>query len=106
MRLFSPRLKNEKNPPQENFLYSKKWNFLTLILKESFSYISGNVNPQKIPYISGNGTFLYSRKRKPQKKSYISESNFPSSKSVLYFRRNFQSPKSQNLLYFSQKSYE
>ena len=31
-------------------------------LKESFSYISGNENPEKVPYISGNGTFLYFRK--------------------------------------------
>ena len=33
--------------------------------KESFSYISGNRNPGKILYISGNGTFLYFWKRKP-----------------------------------------
>ena len=33
--------------------------------KESFSYISGNGHPEKIPYISGNGTFSYFRKRKP-----------------------------------------
>ena len=30
--------------------------------KESFSYISRNRNPEKILYISGNGTFLYFRK--------------------------------------------
>ena len=36
-----------------------------ILSKESFSYISGNGNPEKIPYISGNGTFLYLRKRKP-----------------------------------------
>ena len=30
--------------------------------KESFSYISGNGNPEKILYISGNRTFLYFRK--------------------------------------------
>ena len=33
--------------------------------KESFSYISGNGNPEKIIYISGNGSFLYLRKHKP-----------------------------------------
>ena len=32
--------------------------------KESFSYISEEGNPEKIPYISGNGTFLYSGKQK------------------------------------------
>ena len=32
-------------------------------------------------YISGNGTFLYFRKQKLYKTSYISVSNFPSSKS-------------------------
>ena len=36
---------------------------------------------KKIPYVSERGTFLY-------------------------FRRNFQSPKIQHLLYFSKKSYE
>ena len=33
-----------------------------ILLKESFSYISGNADPEKIPFISGNGTFLYFRK--------------------------------------------
>ena len=54
------------------FLYFAKWNFLALIvgnflyfLKESFSHISGNRNPEKISYILGNGTFLYFWKRKP-----------------------------------------
>ena len=32
--------------------------------KESFSYILGNENPEKIPYILGSGTFLYLRKWK------------------------------------------
>ena len=80
------------------------------------SYILRNRIPETIPYISGN--------RNPKKTFYISGSNFPSSKSktsqlwksflyfrkrnflapslknVLCFRRNFQSPKNQNLLYF------
>ena len=30
--------------------------------KKVFSYISGKGNPEKIPYISGNGTFSYFRK--------------------------------------------
>ena len=49
--------------------------------KESFSYISRNRNPKKIPYISGNGTFLYFRKLHIfQETSYILDSNFLSSK--------------------------
>ena len=34
MELSSLGSKNKKNPPRENFLYSGKWNFLTLILKK------------------------------------------------------------------------
>ena len=77
---------------EKNSLYFRKWNFLALILKnsyifskESFSYISGNEakyfsaqareikkihpeknfytsgngNPERTPYIFGNGAFLY-----------------------------------------------
>ena len=40
--------------------------------KESFSYISGNKNPEKFLYISGN--------KRPEKILDISRSNFPSSK--------------------------
>ena len=56
---------------------------------EKISYTSGNGSPEKISYIltreifsyiSGNRTFLYFRKRKPLKTSYISGSNFPCSK--------------------------
>ena len=36
--------------------------FLIFSLKKSFSYISGNGNSEKIPYVSGNETFLYFRK--------------------------------------------
>ena len=57
-------LKNKKNRPPKNFLYSFK---------------------RKV--------FLYFRKWKPRKSS-------------LYFRENFQSPKYQNLLFFSKKCYE
>ena len=56
-------------------------------------YISGNGNTEKILYISGNGTFLYFTKGKPRKNS-------------LYVRRNVQSPKTQNVTYFSKRSYE
>ena len=38
---------------------------------EKISCISGNINPEKIPNISGSGTFLYFRKRKTLKKLFI-----------------------------------
>ena len=73
--LFKSKLEKSKK-----FLYFfyilEKWNFLAVTLrnllsyvfsKESFSYTSGNGNPEKTSYISGNRTF------KPQdwKLSYI-----------------------------------
>ena len=42
----------ERKTPPKTYIFSK----------ESCSYISGNRNPEKILYISGNGTFLYLRK--------------------------------------------
>ena len=36
-----------------------------IFLKERFSYISGNRDPENISYISRNGIFLYFRERKP-----------------------------------------
>ena len=39
--------------------------FFYIFSKESFSYILGNENLEKIPCISRSGTFLYFRKRKP-----------------------------------------
>ena len=75
MELLSTRSKSNKIPSKKSsyiFLYFKKWNFLALVLKnyyifskESFSDILGNENPEKIPYISGHGTLLCFRKRKP-----------------------------------------
>ena len=55
----------EKNPSGKNFLYfrrRKSRKISCVFSKESFSYIPGNGNPDKISYISGNGTFLYFRK--------------------------------------------
>ena len=57
-------------------IFQKK-TFLIFQEMELF-YILGNEYPEKLPYISGNRTSLY-------------------------FRRNFQSPKSQNFLDFSKK---
>ena len=47
-----------KNPPRDNFLYSNIKKFLH-VLKRKLFLIAGNGNPEKILYISGNGTFLY-----------------------------------------------
>ena len=44
--------------------------------KESFSYISGNRNPEKIIYISGNGTFLVSGNGNPKKLLIFPETEF------------------------------
>ena len=45
--------------------YLKIKKFLKFFSKEVFSYISGNGNPSKIPYIFGNRTFSYFKKQKP-----------------------------------------
>ena len=47
------------------FPYIQEIEISNIFFKKSFSYVSGNGNPEKIPYISGNGTFLYFKKRKP-----------------------------------------
>ena len=60
--LFSPSLKNKKNPPQENFLYSNIKNFL-YFLKRYLFLLFRKWEPEDIVYISGNGTFLYFRER-------------------------------------------
>ena len=54
------------SPPQEKIFYTSrngspdKISYISS--KESFSYISEKENPERIFYISGNGTFLYCRK--------------------------------------------
>ena len=63
MKLLSPSSKNKKIHPEKiSYIFSK----------ESFSYTLGNGIPEKIPYISENGTFLYF--------FYISGNNFPNLK--------------------------
>ena len=57
---------NSLVPRLKNSLYFRKWNFLALIFSQKndflifremeLCYISGNGNPQKIPYILGKGT--------------------------------------------------
>ena len=44
---------------------SKNKTISDIFSKESFSYVSGNEDPEKIPYILGNGTFFYFSRRKP-----------------------------------------
>ena len=72
--------------------------FLMIFSKERFSYILGNGHLEKIPYISGNGTFYISANGNPEKILYISVS-----RTFLYFRRNFQSPKNK-IFYISPKN--
>ena len=51
--------------------------FFYIFSKESFSYISGKGNPEKVPYISGNETFLYFTTPKPRQNSlYFNKQNF------------------------------
>ena len=52
--------KIKKIHPGKYSLYLEKWNFIALILNNS--YISGNGNPKKNLYISEEGAFLYFRK--------------------------------------------
>ena len=59
--------------------------------KESFSYISENGNPQKNFYISGNGTFLYFRKRTP-KKLILQEVTFSMLEKFLIFQEELPKP--------------
>ena len=61
------------------------------------SYIAGNENTEKSPYISRNGTFYISKNGSP---------DISGNGTFLYFRRNFQGPKNRNFLYLSKKSYE
>ena len=69
MELFSPNSQKTKK------FTLGKWNFLALILRnisyfhtqKNFSYILGNGKAEPNIYISGNGIFLYFRKRKTKK---------------------------------------
>ena len=55
-------------------------NFLIFSQKKPFLIFQETETPEKVPYISENGTFLYLRKWR--KTSYISGRNFPSSKNL------------------------
>ena len=77
----------------KKFLIMSQKKVFPIFREMELFYISGNKNTEKILYISGNRTFLYFTKRKPRKNS-------------LYVRRNVQSPKTQNVTYFSKRSYE
>ena len=63
----SPNLKNKKiHPPSPpaNSLYFQKWNFLALILKNSYIFLKGSFS-----YISRNGTLYFSTCAQKIKKS-------------------------------------
>ena len=84
--------------PKKSSYTPEKWNFLTLILK---NFLAFPKNPEKIPYISGNGN--------PKKTCNTSRINFTSSKneknsflnSFLYFGKwNFLATSLKNFLYF------
>ena len=124
-------LKNLRKPkPLKSFLYFGKWNFspssknkkihtekmsYSLMLKisyifskESFSYISGNGNPEKILCISGNGTIFNFKKQKPLKNFLYFRKSFPSSnneknlfwKNVLSFSKlNLLAPSLKKLIF-------
>ena len=81
-RTFQPKLeKIKKNPPRKKFLIFQEMELLSSNIKKiqetetpkKNPYISGNVNPNKVSYISGNGTFQST----PQKISYISGKGNP-----------------------------
>ena len=67
--------------------------FIIFSQKKAFLIFRETKTPKQIPYISGNGAFLYFRKHKPKKSSYISGSNFLSSKDK-------KNPLLNNFLYF------
>ena len=58
--------KNKKDRAPENFLYFRKRKprkiFLYFLKKKAVLIFRGTETPKKIPYISGNGTFLYFKK--------------------------------------------
>ena len=122
MQLSSSKIKNcliflEMALILRNFLYFLKRKLFLYFRKRNFCYISGNGNLAKIIYISGNGTLLYFRKRKPYNSYYIIfqetktpilGSNCPSTtskkkpllKSFLYFgKKNFLAPSLKNYFF-------
>ena len=59
------------------------------------SYILGNGNTEKIPHISGNGSFLYFGKRKPRKKLFTFRK-----RNILIFQEELPKPQKPKLLIF------
>ena len=66
--LFSSKFEKKVASKKSSNIF-RKWNFLALILRNFLYFLK-----RKLSYISGNGTFLYFRKRKFQTK-------------LLYFRK-------------------
>ena len=97
MESFVKKLPSSKNK-QSSSIFRKR-NFLALKIFFSQKNISLYIRKQKLPkitYIPGNRTFSYYGN--PEKFPYIS-----GNRTFLYFRRKFQSPENQTLLYFSKK---
>ena len=103
--LFRPKFEKQKNPARKKFFIFREMELSGSNIKKflNFSYILGNGNPEK--------NFLYFRKRKPEKASYISEMELLSpilknkkthpGKRSLYFRKwNFLTLRLNNFLYF------
>ena len=69
-------------------------------MKESFAFISGNKNREKIPYISGKGTFLYFGKRFIFQEVISKREKFKKStlkKSLIFRQMELSSPKLKKL---------
>ena len=76
---FSSRLKNKKNPPRENFLYSGKIElsncrikkFLIFSRNKAFHYFDKRKPRKNFLYFLERNIFLYFRKWKPRRKFLI-----------------------------------
>ena len=109
--LFSSKFEKKVASKKSSNIF-RKWNFLALILRNFLYFLK-----RKLSYISGNGTFLYFRKRKFQTKLlYFRKRNsfifletdippplfpnfiFQKNRTFLYLKKNFQIPTKQNFL--------
>ena len=109
--LFSSKFEKKVASKKSSNIF-RKWNFLALILRNFLYFLK-----RKLSYISGNGTFLYFRKRKFQTKLlYFRKRNsfifletdtpaplfpnfiFQKNRTFLYLKKNFQISEKQNFL--------
>ena len=99
MESFVKKLPSSKNKQSSSFF--RKWNFLALKIFFSQKQILLYIRKQKLPkitYIPETDLFYITGNRNPEKFPYIS-----GNRTFLYFRRKFQSLENQTLLYFSKK---